>query len=138
ANCAATAGELNKIVESSDDLASARDTLIDQISESERAHRPAANGNHLSFNNPAFLSRSIEDALYCRMAGSEPKGPARELASRSLLELGEMNLLSMGQRVSGSRTERARQILEARPTMFGGPVRMEGGGQLTTSDFPGI
>lgn len=79
-----------------------------------------------TFDNPEFLSRSIEDALYARMTGKAPTGAAVELAGRSMLEMGAMILQSRGERVSwANRSNLASQMMER-----------SFGGMHTTSDFP--
>lgn len=83
-------------------------------------------GSNETFDNPEFLSRSIEDALYARMTGKAPTGAAVELAGRSLLEMGAMILQSRGERVSwANRSNLASQMMER-----------SFGGMHTTSDFP--
>lgn len=80
-----------------------------------------------TFENPEFLSRAIEGALYARMSGKAPEGPAREFMGRSLLQIGEVILSSRGERVSWSnRSAIADKVLS----------RGYGGGGLSTSDLP--
>jgi HK97 family phage prohead protease len=81
-------------------------------------------GDEQTFANPDFLGRSISDAIYAKVTGKTPTGPAAELAGRSLLDLGAMILQSRGERVSWvNRNALADRILAR-------------GGQHTTSDFP--
>ncbi|MFN3349466.1 prohead protease/major capsid protein fusion protein [Pseudorhodoplanes sp.] len=83
-------------------------------------------GGGNTFANPEFLARSIEDAIYARMSGTNPEGAARDLAGRSMLEMGAMLLQANGERVSWANRERlASQILSRG---FAAPH--------TTSDFP--
>lgn len=81
-------------------------------------------GEEQTFANPDFLGRSIADAIYAKVSGKTPTGPAAELAGRSLLDLGAMILQSRGERVSWAN----RNFLADR--------MLERGGQHTTSDFP--
>lgn len=100
--------------------------LNEKANEADRSRSVSVSHDQRSFNNPDFLSQSIEQALYARMAGTAPEGAARELMGRSLLDMGAMLLQANGERVSWSNREAlASQILTR---SFGGPH--------TTSDFP--
>lgn len=102
------------------------DRLASEANKTRSGSRASAGSE--SFDNPDFLNRSISDALYSKMTGSEPKGGAAELAGRSMLELGAMILQSRGERVSwANRSTLADQILTR-----------SGGGYHTTSDFSNL
>lgn len=69
-----------------------------------RSDATAINGrlphNEQTLDNPAFLARSIEGALYARMSGKAPEGAAREYAGKTLLEMGVEMLRARGERTS--------------------------------------
>jgi len=71
------------------------------------------------------LGNAIGGALYSRMTGKPPEGPAVEWRGRSLLEMGAALLEARGERVSW----RNRSALA-------GQIFARAGGQHTTSDFP--
>jgi hypothetical protein len=80
-----------------------------------------------TLDDPAFLSRSIEDALVARMTGKPAKGAATELMGRSLLDMGAMLVQARGERPSwGNRDRLLAQVME------------RSGGSLATSDFPNL
>jgi hypothetical protein len=94
----------------------------------------AANANRISinsrsdstFDNPDFLARSIEGALFARMTGTRPEGAASEFMGRTLLDMGALMLEQRGERPNWKNRERlATQILTR-------------GGDLSTSDFPNL
>lgn len=65
-----------------------------------------------SFDNPDFLARSIEGALFARMTGTRPEGAASDLMGRTLLDMGAMLMEQRGERPNWRNRERlASQIL---------------------------
>ncbi len=101
------------------------DRVADRASATRINPRTPAPGDD-SFNNPEFVARTIGDVLYARMSGQAPSGAAAELAGRSLLELGALNLETRGETVSWkNRNSVADAILQR-----------SGAGQHATSDFP--
>jgi hypothetical protein len=79
-----------------------------------------------TFDNPDFLARSIEGALFSRMTGTRPEGAATELMGRTVLEMGAMLLEQRGERPNWKNRDRlASQILTR-------------AGDLGTSDFPNL
>ncbi len=102
-----------------------RGALLDRLAADADGTRTSSIRAHnsTSLDNPDFLQRSIEDALYSKMTGRAPEGAAAELAGRSMLDLGAMILQSRGERVSwANRVTLADRVL----TRSG----------HTTSDFP--
>jgi hypothetical protein len=83
--------------------------------------------HHMSdtFDDADFLSRTIGEALYARMTGTEPKGAAIEWRARSLLDMGAALIEVRGERVSW----RSRNALAER-------ILSRAGGPHSTSDFP--
>lgn len=71
-----------------------------------------------SLDNPDFVRRAVEDALFARMTGREPEGAAREFMGRRLEDLRTM--------IDGATDRRDGR-------WFG-----RSGGQHTTSDFPNL
>lgn len=79
-----------------------------------------------TFDNPDFLARSIENALYARMTGTRPEGASAELMGRTLLDMGAMMIEHRGERPNWRNRERlATQILTR-------------AGDHSTSDFPNL
>lgn len=81
--------------------------------------RGQAMSNADTLDNPAFVRRSIENALYARMSGKEPEGAAREFVGRRLDDLDNILAEARGER---------RSWRESR----------ESSGFHTTSDFPNL
>jgi ATP-dependent protease ClpP protease subunit len=125
--------ELNAIIDASASIDIAKDSLIDAMAKASSALPRAggwdgwSRGGDESFNNPEFLGKAISDAMYARMSGKAPAGPAREWAGRTLLDMGEATLRVRGARVTWKDGKQgvAKSI-------------MSGGGQHTTSDFPNL
>ena len=97
----------------------------------------AADANRISinsrsddtFDNPDFLARSIEGALFARMTGTRPEGGATEFMGRSMLDMGAMLLEQRGERPNRkSRDGLAGQIM----------TRAGAGAGMSTSDFPNL
>jgi HK97 family phage prohead protease len=119
-----------------------RSVLIDHLADEANrtatsAVEPSRGGQTL--DNPEFLSRTIEDALYSRMTGKAPEGAAREMAGRSMLDMGAMILQANGERVSwGNRDRLASQILgrsfSAPHTTTDFPILLTGAGQRVLQD----
>lgn len=84
--------------------------------------RSLNSGDGDTLDNPDFLCRSVEDALFARMSGKAPEGAAQELMGRSLLDMGAMLLEARGERVSWRSRERLASQLLTRAA--------------STSDFP--
>lgn len=84
-----------------------------------------------TLDNPDFLGRAIENALYARMAGKAPAGPATELMGRSALEMGTMLLEARGEKVTWANRDRLAEQVMTRHAGWGAA-----GGYHTTSDFP--
>lgn len=105
-----------------------RDKLFERLAgDADRTRTDnSRGGSNETFDNPEFLGRSIEDALYARMTGKAPTGAAVELAGRSMLEMGAMILQSRGERVSWA----------SRSNLAGQMMQRSLGGMHTTSDFP--
>lgn len=82
-----------------------------------------------TFDNPDFLARSIEGALFARMTGTRPEGGAAEFMGRSMLDMGAMLLEQRGERPNRkSRDGLAGQIM----------TRAGAGAGMSTSDFPNL
>lgn len=91
----------------------------------------ATGHNALSTDNPSVKTQGIEGALYARMTGKAPEGPASEFVGMSLLDLGRMTLQARGIRdISKNRDRLATQIMQFSPMMAAG--------HHTTSDFPSL
>lgn len=98
--------------------------VIDQLGrrdEAEPMRTQVGGGGYLgaaSFDNPDFVRRAVEDALFARMTGREPEGAAREFAGRRLEDLRTM--------IDGATDRRDGRWFD------------RSGGQHTTSDFPNL
>jgi hypothetical protein len=79
-----------------------------------------------TFDNPDFLARSIEGALFARMTGTRPEGAAAELMGRTMLDMGAMLLQQRGERPNWNNRERLAAQIFTRA------------GDLSTSDFPNL
>lgn len=93
------------------------DAIVNEVSR--RAHDGGNILNIVSdsartFDNPTFLNKTISDALYCRMTGKTPEGPAREWAGRTMLEMGAACIEARGGKVSyRSKTALADSVMNA-------------------------
>ncbi len=130
--------QLNEIVAAAETPAAARDALIDAMAAINNAHMPNPSPNlAASFGDKQFLGKAVEDALYCRMSGKAPDGPAREWMGQSLLDIGKTLLLANGQRVPfGGKDGLAKALMTYRGFGGSGPVHMSGA--HSTSDFPNL
>jgi hypothetical protein len=90
------------------------------------AERISINSRSDTFDNPDFLARSIEGALFARMSGTRPEGAAAELMGRTVLEMGALLLEQRGERPNWKNRERLAAQIFTR------------GGDLSTSDFPNL
>ncbi|TIW20685.1 MAG: hypothetical protein E5V65_07705, partial [Mesorhizobium sp.] len=83
-----------------------------------------------TFANPAFLAKTIEDAIFCQASGKAPeKAATAEWMGRPLIDMGAALLQANGVKIASMHRDRlSRQILT--PVMAGG--------QHTTSDFPAV
>jgi ATP-dependent protease ClpP protease subunit len=125
--------DLNKIIASADTIENAKDALIDAMAQTRNVNKPSPFGRRpteglngaQTFDNPEFLGQTIADVMYARMSGKAPESAARELAGRSLLDLGAMLLQARGERVSWA----SRDTLASR-------IMMAAGASHSTSDFP--
>jgi len=79
-----------------------------------------------TFDNPDFLARSIEGALFARMTGTRPEGAAAELMGRTMLDMGALLLQQRGEKPNWNNRERLAAQIFTR------------GGDLSTSDFPNL
>ena len=122
--------ELNAIVDASASLDIAKDSLLEAMAKAHKGTVPNATGARYSsvetFDNPEFLGKAISDAIYCRMSGKAPEGPAKEWAGRTLLDMGVAVAQAHGQRISWS----AGRHSVATAVMSGG--------YHSTSDFPNL
>lgn len=106
-------------------LAQFRTLVFNKLADAADRTQTSSIRSDETFDNPNFLNRTIEDVLYARMAGKPVEGAAREMAGRTLLDLGTMVLQSRGERVSwSSRAQIADHVMQ------------RSGGYHTTSDFP--
>jgi len=79
-----------------------------------------------TFDNPDFLARSIEGALFARMTGTRPEGGAVGIMGKTALEMGAMMLEQRGEKPNWNNRDRlAGQVLTR-------------AGDLSTSDFPNL
>lgn len=111
------------VAKANGDAEKAKSLIIDAVASAsgDQTYNPAEPG---TMSDPSFLGRQVEAVLYARMSGKQPEGAARELAGRSLLDLGAMLIQANGGKVkSWSRDRLAEQVM------------MEAG-QHSTSDFP--
>ncbi|SEQ96619.1 hypothetical protein SAMN05216548_109150 [Faunimonas pinastri] len=96
--------------------------------EAERSHtRPSMRPGAATFDNPDFLGRAVEDALFARMTGQVAEGPAREFMGRRFVDIGAELLKARGERVSWNSPDRIVSGMMTR-----------GAGLNTTGDFPTI
>jgi hypothetical protein len=94
------------------------------------AIRSLNSGGGETLDNPDFLCRSVEDALFARMSGRAPEGAAQELMGRSLLDMGAMLLEARGERVSWRSRERlASQLLTRTASTSDFPVLLTSAGK---------
>jgi hypothetical protein len=119
-----TADEMTMVIDgAAGDPEKARDLIIEAHAarDPDPVIRPAGMD---TFDNPSFLAQAVSDALYSRMSGKAPEGPAAEFAGRSLLDLGAALCEARGERiVSRNRDRLASQVMMAAATH-------------STSDFP--
>lgn len=129
-----TTMELNDIAVISETLAEAHENLIEMVARKNNKNKPGPGGGDPriyggaeTFSNPEFFAKAAGDVIYSRMSSKAPEGPARELASLSLLEIGIKAAEMNGRRISRaqSKSDVVMQVLMA-------------GGQHTTSDFSTI
>lgn len=123
-----SAAFVNDIVSRANSVTHAREMITNELAR-RSARNPIstahAAGADDTFDNPTFLQRTLEDALYARMAGTPATGPAAEWRGRSLLEIGAAVVQSRGETVRwGNRDRLAAQIMAR--------------GIHTTSDFPNL
>lgn len=78
-----------------------------------------------TLDNPDFMGRSIEGALFARMSGTAPEGAAREFMGKPLLMIGADIIRARGERVDLTRPDR-----------IAAGMMQRAGGMHTTSDFP--
>lgn len=96
--------------------------------------RIAADANRISinsrtdstFDNPDFLARSIEGALFARMTGTRPEGAAAELMGRTMLDMGALLIQQRGEKPNWNNRERLAGQIFTRA------------GDHSTSDFPNL
>lgn len=127
-----TIATLNDIVAISDSFDEAQDNLLEWKSKEHGGNLPGPGGTPVhggdqTLSNPAFFAQAASDALLARMTGKPPEGPARELASLSLLEIG-VRAAELG----------GRRILRNRSKQDVAMDIMMSGGQHTTSDFSNL
>ena len=96
---------------------------------------------HETRDNPEYTAQAIMDAIAGKMTGKRPAGLAGELAGRSILDMGADWLASHGVSTRGmNRAQIADAMFSTRSA--GGPGSYfgarDGGGMLTTSDFPNL
>jgi len=84
-------------------------------------------GDADTLENPDFLARSIEGALYARMTGTAPEAAAAELMGKTILDLGAMLIEQRGERPNWKNREQLATQIMARS-----------GGSFATSDFPNL
>lgn len=100
-------------------------------------------GSDRTFDNPAFHSRAIEDALYARMSGTAPAEAAREFMGMSMVQIAGQMLERQG--VRGVSRMTPNDVLNAatwnrvgaRAAWIHEHARSVGG-MHTTSDFPDL
>ncbi|WP_316179657.1 MULTISPECIES: prohead protease/major capsid protein fusion protein [unclassified Bradyrhizobium] len=106
-----------------------RVAVLDQMAHSaariQISSRTGGDGDTL--DNPDFLARAIEGALYARMTGGRPEGAAAELMGKTVLELGAMMLEQRGERPNWKNREQ-----------LAGQIMARSGGMLATTDFPNL
>lgn len=91
-----------------------------------------------TYDNPAFHSRAIGDALYARLSGTAPTDQARTLMNLSMVQMAGDMLERRG--VRGVRSMAPSEILNAAARGYDGHHRDFGhiGGMHSTSDFPSL
>jgi len=117
---------VERAIEDGTTIEAFRTLAFDKLAgDADRVKTSSAN-SRIEFGRDAgeTVVQGIEGALYARMSGKAPEGPATEFMGRSLLDLGATLLQARGERVSWMSRERlATQI-------------MSRSGYHTTSDFP--
>jgi hypothetical protein len=79
-----------------------------------------------TFDNPDFLARSIEGALFARMTGTRPEGAAAEFMGRTMLDMGALLIQQRGEKPNWNNRERLAGQIFTRA------------GDHSTSDFPNL
>lgn len=120
-----TLQEANAIVlAAAGDATKGRDLIIDAVAK-KAGDQSTVPGNGDGLAAPDALAKAVGDVIYARMSGKPvPEGQARDLAGRSLLDLGALMIQSTGGTIRSWHKDRlADQI-------------MLSGGMHSTSDFP--
>lgn len=111
ANHGIDVGFAQRQIDSGASLADFRASVLEQIGDRSPVISARSYGDD-TLENPDFMSRAVEDALYARMSGKAPEGAATEMMGRSLLDMGAMLMQARGERVTrGSRDRLASQLL---------------------------
>ena len=116
-----------------------RTAVIDQIAAVQPIitnYGPVA--QHQTFDNPAFTSQAMTDALYARMSGKRPEGAAASLMNLTMTDMARELLEHRG--VRGVRRMRPDEVFNAAGQLAHQPRNdyAGGGGMMTTGDFPGL
>ncbi|MBA3881062.1 MAG: hypothetical protein C0500_15275, partial [Sphingobium sp.] len=94
----------------------------------------APHGGDATYDNPAFLARSIEDGIYARMSGNAPSEQGRQFANLSIIDICRELLVAQGDH--DARRMAPAQVLQRATRGGGGGYFERRGGMHSTSDFP--
>ena len=115
-------------IDSGASLSDFRATVLEQLGDRSPVISARSHGGE-TLENPDFLSRAVEDALYARMTGKAPEGAATEMMGRSLLDMGAMLMQARGERVTwGSRERVASQLLTRTQSTSDFPTLLQSAG----------
>lgn len=122
--------QLTEIVDASATAEIAKDSLIAKMAAAHNKGLPGPGSSAISptgetFDNPEFLGKAIEGAIYARMSGKAPEEASREFMGRSLLDVGAILMQARGEKISwANRSSLASKIFMS--------------GTHSTSDFPNL
>ena len=126
-------------------LPMAREMMLDALAARDDAMQIGHSfGNrNESLDNPAVHAKAIGDALYARMSGTQPEGPAREFMACSMVDMARALLEARGH--GSARRMRPEEVLSAaawnggrKPQAQSGTWMAGGSVTHTTGDFPDL
>lgn len=114
-----------------------RSAVIDRIASAAPIINNYSPGpGHQTFDNPAFQTEAMADALYARMSGRAPQGAAVALMNLTMTDMAREMLEHRG--VRNVRRMRPDEVFNAASQFAPRNDFASGSGMMTTSDFPGL